>query len=102
TSKLHPASSGAAIEMDRTRRMPPTGPEALVYADIAHHPGVAESQYSNAGALRRLDTPLVEYIDVRKSVQPLEEEREALYARVQKPMRQQEQIYANAISSTAQ
>lgn len=31
--------------------------------------------------------------------QPLEEDREALYARVQKPVPQQEQIYANVPSA---
>uniref|UniRef100_A0A8C3P209 Immunoglobulin domain-containing protein n=1 Tax=Cyanoderma ruficeps TaxID=181631 RepID=A0A8C3P209_9PASS len=99
TSKLHPALSGAAIEMDRTRSMSPTGTEAVIYADLTHDTGVAESQYSNAEAFRRLETPLVEYTDVRQSAQPLEEDREALYARVQKPMQQQEQIYAEVPST---
>ncbi|XP_014111273.1 PREDICTED: CMRF35-like molecule isoform X2 [Pseudopodoces humilis] len=54
TSMLHPALSGAAIEMDRTHRMSPT---------------------------------------------PLEVEREALYARVQKPVVQKEQTYTNMPSA---
>ncbi|XP_015501542.1 CMRF35-like molecule 9 isoform X1 [Parus major] len=99
TSMLHPALSGAAIEMDRTHRMSPTGAEALNYADIDHNTGVAESQYSNAEAFCRLETPPMEYIEVRHSAQRLEEKREALYARVQKPVVQKEQIYTNMPSA---
>ncbi|XP_038013470.1 CMRF35-like molecule 3 isoform X2 [Motacilla alba alba] len=99
TSMLHPALSGAAIEMDRTCRVSPTGAEALNYADINHGTGAAESQYSNAEAFRHRETLPVEYTEVRKSAQLSEEEREVLYARVQKPMRQQEQIYANMPSA---
>ncbi|XP_041342513.1 CMRF35-like molecule 2 isoform X2 [Pyrgilauda ruficollis] len=93
TSMLHPALSGAAIEMDRTCTMSPTGAEALNYADITHGTGAAGSQHGSAEALRRLETLPVEYTEL------LEEEREALYARVQKPMPQQEQIYANVPSA---
>ncbi|XP_063265806.1 CMRF35-like molecule 2 isoform X1 [Prinia subflava] len=96
---LHPARSGAAIEMDRTRSMSPTGAEALIYVDINHYTGVAGSQYSNAEAFHHLETPLTEYTGIRQSAQPLQEEREAFYARVQKPMRHQEQIYANVPSA---
>ncbi|XP_066188030.1 CMRF35-like molecule 5 [Sylvia atricapilla] len=99
TSMPHPALSGAAIEMDRTRSMSPTGTEAVVYAAINHDTGAAESQYSNAEAFRHLETPLVEYTDIRQSAQPLEEQREALYARLQKPVPQQEQIYAKVPSA---
>ncbi|XP_066056524.1 CMRF35-like molecule 5 isoform X3 [Chamaea fasciata] len=99
TSMLHPALSGAAIEMDRTRSMSCTGTEGLIYVDINHDTSVAESQYSNAEAFRRLETPHVEYIDVRQSAQPLEEDREALYAKVQKPVPQQKQIYAKVPSA---
>ncbi|XP_023794431.1 CMRF35-like molecule 8 isoform X2 [Cyanistes caeruleus] len=99
TSMLHPALSGAAIEMDRTHRMSLTGAEALNYADIDHSTGMAESQYSNAEAFCRLETPPMEYIEVRHSAQPLEEKREALYARVQKPVVQKEQIYTNMPSA---
>ncbi|XP_058673429.1 CMRF35-like molecule 5 [Ammospiza caudacuta] len=98
TSMLHPALSGAAIEMDRTCSMSPTGAEALNYADLTHGP--AESQYSNAEDLHRLEKTLpVEYTEVRQSAQLSEEEKEALYARVQKPKPQQEQIYANMPSA---
>ncbi|XP_030818074.1 CMRF35-like molecule 2 [Camarhynchus parvulus] len=100
TSMLRPALSGAAIEMDRTCSMSPTqGAGALNYADINHGPGAAESQYSNAEAFHRLETLPVENTEVRQSAQLLEEEREALYARVQKRMPQQEQIYANMPSA---
>ncbi|KAL9833647.1 CMRF35-like molecule 9 isoform 3-T6 [Geothlypis trichas] len=99
TSMLHPALSGAAIEMDRTCSMSPTGAEVLNYADINHGPAVAESQYSSAEAFHRLETLPMEYTEVKQSAQLLEEEREALYARVQKPMPQQEQIYANMPSA---
>ncbi|XP_036250610.1 CMRF35-like molecule 2 [Molothrus ater] len=99
TSMLQPALSGAAIEMDRTCSMSPTGAEALNYADINQSPGAAESQYSNAEAFQHLGTLPVEYMEVRQSVQLLEVEREALYARVQKPMLQQEQISANMPSA---
>ncbi|XP_039937839.1 CMRF35-like molecule 8 [Hirundo rustica] len=99
TSMLHPALSGAAIEMDRIRRMSPTGAEALIYADIDHSTSVAESQYSNAQASHRLEMPLMEYIEVRQRAQPLEEKREMLYARVQKPVLQAKQIYTK-VSST--
>ncbi|XP_071308700.1 CMRF35-like molecule 2 isoform X1 [Agelaius tricolor] len=100
TSMLQPALSGAAIEMDRTCSMSPTqGAEALNYADINQSPGAAESQYSNAEAFQHLGTLPVEYMEVRQSVQLLEVEREALYARVQKPVLQQEQISANMPSA---
>ncbi|XP_050837264.1 CMRF35-like molecule 2 isoform X1 [Serinus canaria] len=99
TSMLHPACSGAAMEMDGTCSMSHTGAEALNYADIDHSPGTAESQCSSAEAFHRLETLPVEYIEVRQSAQLLEEEREALYARVQKPMPQQEWIYANMPSA---
>ncbi|CAN8194181.1 unnamed protein product [Coccothraustes coccothraustes] len=98
-SREKKACSGAAIEMDRTCSMSPTGTEALNYADINHGLGAAESQYSSAEAFHHLETLPVEYIEVRQSAQLLEEEREALYARVQKPMPQQEQIYANMPSA---
>ncbi|KAF2978966.1 hypothetical protein EK904_003803, partial [Melospiza melodia maxima] len=97
TSMLRPALSGAAIEMDRTCSMSPTGAEALNYADLTHGP--AESPYSNAEDLHRLETLPVEYTEVRQSAQLSEEEKEALYARVQKPKPQQEQIYANMPSA---
>ncbi|XP_064584551.1 CMRF35-like molecule 2 isoform X3 [Zonotrichia leucophrys gambelii] len=92
TSVLHPALSGAAIEMDRTCSMSPTqGAEALNYADLTHGP--AESQYSNAEDLHRLESLPVEYTELS------EEEKEMLYARVQKPKPQQEQIYTNMPSA---
>ncbi|XP_041265178.1 xylosyltransferase 2 [Onychostruthus taczanowskii] len=69
TSMLHPALSGAAIEMDRTCTMSPTGAEALNYADITHGTGGAGSQQGNAEALRRLETLPVEYTEVRLSAQ---------------------------------
>ncbi|XP_064584550.1 CMRF35-like molecule 2 isoform X2 [Zonotrichia leucophrys gambelii] len=97
TSVLHPALSGAAIEMDRTCSMSPTGAEALNYADLTHGP--AESQYSNAEDLHRLESLPVEYTEVRQSAQLSEEEKEMLYARVQKPKPQQEQIYTNMPSA---
>ncbi|XP_050175192.1 CMRF35-like molecule 2 [Myiozetetes cayanensis] len=96
TSVLHPALSGAAIEMDRTRSVSHTGADALNYADINHHMGTAKSQlYSNAEAFRSLGNSSVEYTEIRHSAKPVEEETEAIYARVQKPVRQQEQIYSN-------
>ncbi|XP_074411157.1 CMRF35-like molecule 2 isoform X2 [Zonotrichia albicollis] len=97
TSMLHPALSGAAIEMDRTCSMSPTGAEALNYADLTHGP--AESQYSNAEDLHRLESLPVEYTEVRQSAQLSEEEKEMLYAKVQKPKPQQEQIYTNMPSA---
>ncbi|XP_057894968.1 CMRF35-like molecule 2 [Melospiza georgiana] len=96
-SRKKKAPSGAAIEMDRTCSMSPTGAEALNYADLTHGP--AESPYSNAEDLHRLETLPVEYTEVRQSAQLSEEEKEALYARVQKPKPQQEQIYANMPSA---
>ncbi|XP_059341923.1 CMRF35-like molecule 5 [Ammospiza nelsoni] len=96
-SRKKKALSGAAIEMDRTCSMSPTGAEALNYADLTH--GLAERQYSNAEDLHRLETLPVEYTEVRQSAQLSEEEKEALYARVQKPKPQQEQIYANMPSA---
>ncbi|RMB92290.1 hypothetical protein DUI87_31402 [Hirundo rustica rustica] len=75
------------------------GAEALIYADIDHSTSVAESQYSNAQASHRLEMPLMEYIEVRQRAQPLEEKREMLYARVQKPVLQAKQIYTK-VSST--
>ncbi|XP_054134905.1 CMRF35-like molecule 2 [Melozone crissalis] len=96
-SRKKKALSGAVIEMDRTCSMSPTGAEALNYADLTHGP--AESQYSNAEDLHRLETLPVEYTEVRQSAQLSEEEKEALYARVQKPKPQQEQIYANMPSA---
>ncbi|RLV99243.1 hypothetical protein DV515_00009914 [Chloebia gouldiae] len=98
-SRKKKALSGAAIEMDRTCSLSPTGAEALNYAGINHDKGVAESQHSSAEAFHRLETLPVEYTEVRRSAQLLEEEKEVLYARVQKPMRQQEQIYANMSSA---
>ncbi|OWK57632.1 hypothetical protein RLOC_00009245 [Lonchura striata] len=75
------------------------GAEAWNYAGINHNTGVAESQHSSAEAFHRPETPPVEYTEVRQSAQLSEEEREALYARVQKPMPQQERIYANMSSA---
>nr|XP_021411219.1 CMRF35-like molecule 2 [Lonchura striata domestica] len=98
-SRKKKALSGAAIEMDRTCTMSPTGAEAWNYAGINHNTGVAESQHSSAEAFHRPETPPVEYTEVRQSAQLSEEEREALYARVQKPMPQQERIYANMSSA---
>ncbi|XP_014733727.1 PREDICTED: CMRF35-like molecule 2 [Sturnus vulgaris] len=98
-SRKKKALSGTDIEMDRTRSMSPTNAEALNYADINHGRGAAESQYSNAWAARPLETPPMEYVGVRKSAQPLEEEKDALYAKVQKPVPQQDQIYANVPSA---
>ncbi|XP_064251552.1 CMRF35-like molecule 2 [Passer domesticus] len=99
TSMFHPALSGAAIEMDRTCTMSPTGAEALTYAEITRGRGTAGSQHGGAEPVPRLETLPVEYTEVRLSAQLLEEEREALYARVQKPAPQQEQIYANVPSA---
>ncbi|XP_039572036.1 CMRF35-like molecule 2 isoform X2 [Passer montanus] len=99
TSMFHPALSGAAIEMDRTSTMSPTGTEALTYADITRGRGTAGSQHGGAEPVPPLETLPVEYTEVRLSAQLLEEEREALYARVQKPAPQQEQIYANVPSA---
>ncbi|XP_027763921.1 CMRF35-like molecule 9 [Empidonax traillii] len=94
--KRKKALSGAAIEMDRTRSVSHTGADALNYADINHHMGTAKSQlYSNAEAFRSLENSSVEYVEVRHGAKPVEEETEAIYARVQKPVRQQEQIYSN-------
>ncbi|XP_031985097.1 CMRF35-like molecule 5 isoform X3 [Corvus moneduloides] len=97
--KKKKALSGVAIEMDRTHSLSLTKADTLNYADINHDTGTAESQYSNAEAFRRLETPPTEYMEVRQSAQPLEEDREALYARVQKPMPRQEQIYTNVPSA---
>ncbi|XP_048180018.1 CMRF35-like molecule 2 isoform X1 [Corvus hawaiiensis] len=97
--KKKKALSGAAIEMDRTHSLSLTKADTLNYADINHDTGTAESQYSNAEAFRRLETPPTEYMEVRQSAQPLEEDREALYARVQQPMPRQEQIYTNVPSA---
>ncbi|XP_039418482.1 CMRF35-like molecule 5 isoform X2 [Corvus cornix cornix] len=97
--KKKKALSGAAIEMDKTHSLSLTKADTLNYADINHDTGTAESQYSNAEAFRRLETPPTEYMEVRQSAQPLEEDREALYARVQKPMPRQEQIYTNVPSA---
>nr|XP_041575839.1 CMRF35-like molecule 7 isoform X2 [Taeniopygia guttata] len=94
-SRKKKALSGAAIEMDRTCSMSPTGAEALNYAGIYHSTGV----HSSAEAFHRPETLPVEYTEVRQSAQLSEEEREVLYARVQKPMPQQEQIYANMSSA---
>lgn len=85
--------------MDRTRSLSPTKADTLNYADINHDTGTAESQYSNAEAFHHLETPPTEYMEVRQSAQPLEEDREALYAKVQKPMPRQEQIYTNVPSA---
>nr|XP_041575840.1 CMRF35-like molecule 8 isoform X3 [Taeniopygia guttata] len=71
------------------------GAEALNYAGIYHSTGV----HSSAEAFHRPETLPVEYTEVRQSAQLSEEEREVLYARVQKPMPQQEQIYANMSSA---
>ncbi|KAM7035802.1 CMRF35-like molecule 9 isoform 2-T2 [Acridotheres tristis] len=98
-SRKKKALSGTDIEMDRTRSMSPTDAEALNYADINHGRGAAESQYSNIRAGRPLETPPMEYVEVRKSAQPLEEEKDALFAKVQKPVPQQDQIYANVPSA---
>ncbi|XP_041575839.2 uncharacterized protein [Taeniopygia guttata] len=94
-SRKKKALSGAAIEMDRTCSMSPTGAEALNYAGIYHSTGV----HSSAEAFHRPETLPVEYTEVRQSAQLSEEEREVLYARVQKPKPQQEQIYANMSSA---
>ncbi|XP_062362295.1 CMRF35-like molecule 8 [Cinclus cinclus] len=91
---------GTDIEMDRTHSMSPTDTEALNYADINHDMGVAGSQYSNAEAVRSLEMTPMEHVEARQSAQPLEEEGKALYAKVQKPMPQQEQIYANVPSAS--
>ncbi|XP_032562611.1 CMRF35-like molecule 6 [Chiroxiphia lanceolata] len=94
--KRKKALSGAAIEMDRTHSVSHTGADALNYADINHHMGTAESQlYSNAKTLWSLENSTVEYMEVRHSAKPVEEESEAIYARVQKRVPQQEQIYSN-------
>ncbi|XP_027510520.1 CMRF35-like molecule 8 isoform X1 [Corapipo altera] len=94
--KRKKALSGAAIEMDRTRSVSHTGADALNYADINHHMGTAESQlYSSAEAFRSLENSTIEYMEVRHSAKPVEEESEAIYARVQKRVPQQEQIYSN-------
>ncbi|XP_027605593.1 CMRF35-like molecule 8 [Pipra filicauda] len=94
--KRKKALSRAAIEMDRTRSVSHTGADALNYADINHHMGTAESQlYSNAKAFRSLQNSTIEYMEVRHSAKPVEEESEAIYARVQKRVPQQEQIYSN-------
>ncbi|XP_017928642.3 CMRF35-like molecule 6 [Manacus vitellinus] len=94
--KRKKALSRAAIEMDRTRSVSHTGADALNYADINHHMGTAESQlYSNAEAFRSLQNSTIEYMEVRHSAKPVEEETEAMYARVQKRVPQQEQIYSN-------
>ncbi|XP_068888882.1 CMRF35-like molecule 3 isoform X2 [Aphelocoma coerulescens] len=97
--KKKKALSGAAIEMDRTHSLSPTKADTLNYADINHDTGTAESQYSNAEAFCRLEPLPTEYMEVRQSAQPLEEDREALYAKVQKPMPRQEQIYTNVPSA---
>ncbi|XP_056361573.1 CMRF35-like molecule 6 isoform X2 [Oenanthe melanoleuca] len=94
-SRKKKALSSTDIEMDKTRSMSPTDAGALDYADINHGRGAAESPNSNAGAVRPRETPPMEYVEVRQSARPLEEETEALYAKVQKPVPRQEQIYAN-------
>ncbi|XP_056361574.1 protein CD300H-like isoform X3 [Oenanthe melanoleuca] len=95
-SRKKKALSSTDIEMDKTRSMSPTQDAgALDYADINHGRGAAESPNSNAGAVRPRETPPMEYVEVRQSARPLEEETEALYAKVQKPVPRQEQIYAN-------
>ncbi|XP_027547500.1 CMRF35-like molecule 1 [Neopelma chrysocephalum] len=99
--KRKKALSRAAIEMDRTRSVSHTGADALNYADINHHMGTAESQlYSNAEAFRSLENSTVEYLEVRHSAKPVEEKSEAIYARVQKRVPQQEQIYSNVPPAT--
>ncbi|XP_032932724.1 CMRF35-like molecule 6 [Catharus ustulatus] len=96
-SRKKKAHSSTDIEMDRTHSMSPTDTETLNYAAVNH--GMAESLYSNAEAVHRLETPPMEYTEVRQSAQPLEKERESLYAKVQKPVPRQEQIYANVPST---
>ncbi|KAL2297725.1 hypothetical protein Nmel_016287 [Mimus melanotis] len=99
-SRKKKALSSTDIEMDRTRSMSPTqDAEALNYAGINHSMGVAESQYCNVRAGRPLETPPIQYVEVRKSAQPSEEEKDALYAKVQKRVPQQDQIYANVPSA---
>ncbi|XP_071429737.1 protein CD300H-like isoform X2 [Pithys albifrons albifrons] len=89
--KRKKALSGAAIEMDRTHSVPCTREaDALNYADISHHTDTAESQlYSNAEAFRSLEDSTTAYME------HVEDKTEVIYAKVQKPVPQQEQIYNN-------
>ncbi|XP_010001050.1 PREDICTED: uncharacterized protein LOC104393267 [Chaetura pelagica] len=98
--KRKKALSGAAMEMDRTCNTSRAGADALNYSVINHSTGKAGNQlYSNARALRSLENTSTEYMEVRRSYQCLEEEKESLYARVQKPRREQKEIYANLPSA---
>ncbi|XP_010577581.1 PREDICTED: CMRF35-like molecule 8 isoform X1 [Haliaeetus leucocephalus] len=95
TSMLHPALSGAAVEMDRTRSTSRTGADALNYADINHHAGTAESQlYSNAEALRCLAYTTTEYTEITQSNKHLEEEKEATYANMPSAPQPREELYS--------
>ncbi|XP_064323015.1 protein CD300H-like isoform X2 [Phalacrocorax carbo] len=98
--KRKKALSGAALEMDRTRSMSHTEADALNYADINHSTGTAESQlYSNAEAFCRLANTTTEYAEVKQSDKHLEEEKEAIYAHVQKSPPEQQEIYINMPSA---
>ncbi|KAM9281758.1 uncharacterized protein RDI95_007643 [Morus bassanus] len=98
--KRKKALSGAAIEMDGTRSMSHREADALNYADINHSAGTAESQlYSNTEAFRHLATTTTEYAEVKHSDKRLEEEKEAIYARVQKSLSEPQEIYVNVPSA---
>ncbi|XP_051491190.1 CMRF35-like molecule 6 [Apus apus] len=98
--KRKKALLGAAMEMDRTRSTSQAGADALNYSVINHSTRTAGNQlYSNAEALRSLKNTTTEYMEVRHSYQCLEDEKETLYARVQKPRPEQKEIYANLPSA---
>ncbi|KAM6050985.1 CMRF35-like molecule 8 [Chlamydotis macqueenii] len=94
--KRKKALSGAAVEMERTRRASHTGADTVHYADINHHhAGAADSQlYSNAEAFRCAANATTEYAEVKQRDKSLEEAKEATCASVGNSLPEQ-QIYAN-------
>ncbi|XP_009878445.1 PREDICTED: uncharacterized protein LOC104282072 [Charadrius vociferus] len=76
-----------------------SGEDTLNYADVKHRRGTAESQlYSNAEAFRGLVNTTTEYTEVNPSYENLEEEKDAMYARVRKSPPKNQEIYANVPS----
>ncbi|XP_074016320.1 CMRF35-like molecule 9 [Numenius arquata] len=98
--KRKKAFSRAAVEMEGIRNTSHTGADTLNYADINHRAGTAESQlYSNAEALRCSANTVTEYMEVKQSNKHLEEEKEGIYARVQKSQLEEQDIYVNMSSA---
>ncbi|XP_014806063.1 PREDICTED: CMRF35-like molecule 6 isoform X2 [Calidris pugnax] len=98
--KRKKAFSSAAVEMDGIPNASHTGAGTLNYVDINHQAGTAESQlYSNAEAFRSSANTATEYMEVKQNHERLEEEKEAIYSKVQKSKPEEQEIYVNVSSA---